>query len=90
MRRGQGSRHFQISKAIFMDMRTSSTVGHRERFIGVLNQTQMRAPAVVSHPVEPTLPLRIARGIDHPQQGFTGGRHDDESEDALRVQACPT
>jgi hypothetical protein len=31
MRRGQEHRHFQMSKAIFADMNTGSTVGHRER-----------------------------------------------------------
>ena len=40
------------------------------------------APAVVSHPVEPTLPLRISRRIDHLQQGFTDGRHAGKFEDA--------
>jgi hypothetical protein len=30
MRRGQRNRHFQVSKAIFMDMKARSTVGHRE------------------------------------------------------------
>jgi hypothetical protein len=40
------------------------------------------APAVVFHPVEPTLPLCISRRIDHLQQGFTGERHADESENA--------
>ena len=33
------------------------------------------APAEVSHPVEPTLPLGITRSIDHPQQGFADARH---------------
>ena len=37
------------------------------------------APAVVSHPVEPTLPLRFARRIDHSQQGFVDGRHAGEA-----------
>jgi hypothetical protein len=27
-----------------------------------------KASAVVSHPIEPTLPLRIARRIDHPER----------------------
>jgi hypothetical protein len=40
------------------------------------------ARAVVSHPVEPTLPLGIARRIDHPQQGFTVGRHAGDFEGA--------
>ena len=57
MQRCQGSRHFQISKAIFMDMKAGSTVGHRERLIGVLSQAEV--PTTVSHPVEPTLPLSI-------------------------------
>jgi hypothetical protein len=42
MQRGQGNRHFQMSKAIFMDMKADSTVGHPERLVGVLSQAQMR------------------------------------------------
>jgi hypothetical protein len=37
-----GSRHFQISKAICMDIRPSATVGHRDRLVGALSQAQMR------------------------------------------------
>jgi hypothetical protein len=42
MQRGQGSRHFQISKVISVDMKAGSTVGHREQFVGVVSQAQMR------------------------------------------------
>lgn len=30
-----------MSKAIVMDMKAGSTVGHRERLVGVLRQAQM-------------------------------------------------
>jgi len=42
MRRCQRHRHFQMSKAIFMDMKAGSTVGHRERLVVELSQPQMR------------------------------------------------
>ena len=42
MRRGQGNQHFQISKAIFTNMKAGSNVGHRGRLVGVLRQAQMR------------------------------------------------
>jgi hypothetical protein len=47
-----------------------------------LEPSSDEAPAVVSHPVEPTLPLGIARSIDHTQQGFTDWRHAGASGDA--------
>jgi hypothetical protein len=53
MRRGQGNRHFQISKAISAQMKAGSTVENHERPVGVLSQAQMMRPAVVSRPVEP-------------------------------------
>jgi hypothetical protein len=37
--------------------------------------------AVISHQVEPTLPLCIARYIDHPEQSFIDGRHAGKYED---------
>jgi hypothetical protein len=59
--------------------------------LGVSIVDPIRRMAVVSHPVEPTLPLGIARSIDHPQQGFTDsdGRHAGESEDAPFQPAHP-
>jgi NADPH:quinone reductase-like Zn-dependent oxidoreductase len=42
MQRGQGSRHFHISKANSVDMKAESTVGHRKRLVGVLSRAQMR------------------------------------------------
>ena len=42
----------------------------------------MRRSGVVSHPIELTLPLCIARRIDRPEQGLTDGRHARKSEDA--------
>jgi hypothetical protein len=42
MRRSQGSRHFQISKAIFADVKACSIDGHREQLVGVLSQAQLR------------------------------------------------
>jgi hypothetical protein len=41
MQGSQESRHFQISKAIFTDMK-GSAVGHRQRLVGVLSRPQMR------------------------------------------------
>jgi hypothetical protein len=75
MRRGQGNRHFQMSKPISIDMRRARSVGHRERLVGVLSQLR-RARAAVSYPVE-----RIARCIDDPEQGLTDGRHAGEAKD---------
>jgi hypothetical protein len=37
-----GNQHFQISKAIFTNMKAGSNVGHRGRLVGVLRQAQMR------------------------------------------------
>jgi hypothetical protein len=34
MRRGQANRHFQMYKAIFLNIKAGSTVGHRERRVG--------------------------------------------------------
>jgi hypothetical protein len=82
MRRGQGNRHFQISKSNSAKMKAASIVGHRERLVDVSKPSSDEAPAAVSHPVEKTLPLRTARRIDHSQQGFTDGRHAAEFEDA--------
>ena len=45
MQRGQGNRHFQMSKAIFMDMKGGSTDGYRERFVGVLSQAPIAIAA---------------------------------------------
>jgi hypothetical protein len=42
MRRGQGNRHFQISKAISAKMKAGSPGEHRERLVAALGQTQMR------------------------------------------------
>jgi len=36
-----GNQHFQISNAIFTNMKAGSTVGHRERLVRVLRQAQM-------------------------------------------------
>jgi hypothetical protein len=44
MRRGQGNRHFQISKAISAKMKAGSPGEHRERLVAALGQTQMRRP----------------------------------------------
>jgi hypothetical protein len=61
--RGQGNRRFQMSKAIFMDGLSWKSRAARWR---VEPSSDEWAPAVVSHPVELTLPLHIARCIDHP------------------------
>jgi hypothetical protein len=42
MRRGQGNRHFQMSKANIMDMKAGSIIGRRERPVGVLRQAETR------------------------------------------------
>jgi hypothetical protein len=42
MRRSQESRHFQISKAIFADMKAGPTVEHRRPLVSVLSQAQIR------------------------------------------------
>jgi hypothetical protein len=42
MRRGQTNRHFQIFKAICVNMKTGSTAGYRERLVGASSQAQMR------------------------------------------------
>jgi hypothetical protein len=42
MRRGQGNRHYQISKAIFTEMGADPTAGNGDRLVGVLSQAQMR------------------------------------------------
>jgi hypothetical protein len=52
-----------------------------------LSQAEKRGPAVVSHPVERTPPLRIARCIDHPQQGFTDACYAGDSEDVMFAPA---
>jgi hypothetical protein len=62
----QGSRHFQISKAIFTDMKGAPgrlDVADTSLRMG---QTSIEAPAVVSQPVKLSLPLGIARRPDHP------------------------
>ncbi len=57
MRRGQGSRHFQISKAIFTRWMQIRWLGNGDRLVGVLTQAQIRR--LPSSLVEPTLPLGI-------------------------------
>src|SRR6266404_3480398 len=89
MRRGQGNRHFQISKAIFMEMRTTSNCWTSRAARWHVEPSQDEAPAAVSHPVEPTLPLRIARRIDHSQPRFTDGRYAGEAEDVPFEPAYP-
>jgi hypothetical protein len=42
MQRGQGNRHFQISKAIFMEMDADPVGGNGDRLVGVLTQVQIR------------------------------------------------
>jgi hypothetical protein len=42
MQRAQRNRHFQISKSISMDMKAGSSVGHRERLVGVSRQADIR------------------------------------------------
>jgi len=42
MQRGLENRHFQMSKAIFTDMKAGPIVGHREGLVGVLSQAQPR------------------------------------------------
>jgi|SRR6516164_3854874 len=44
-----------MSKTIFADMKAGSTVAHRDQFVGVFEPSSAKAPALVSHPVEPTL-----------------------------------
>jgi hypothetical protein len=42
MQRGQGSHHFQISKAIFTEMDADPTARNGERLVGVLTEAQTR------------------------------------------------
>src|SRR6266566_4595338 len=42
MRRGQGNRHFQISKTMFMDMEAGVTVGYRDRLLTPMIISAMR------------------------------------------------
>jgi hypothetical protein len=42
MQRGQGSRHFQISKANFTKMEADRVGGDGDRLVGVLTQAQIR------------------------------------------------
>jgi hypothetical protein len=47
------------------------------------------ARAVVSHPVEPALPIPIGRRIDRPQQGLPNGFYAGETKDAPFEPAQP-
>jgi hypothetical protein len=42
MQRGQGGRHFQISKANFTKMEADRVGGDGDRLVGVLTQAQIR------------------------------------------------
>jgi hypothetical protein len=55
---------------------------HRERLVGVFEPSPAKAPAVVSQPVEPTLPLGIASSIDHPQRRLPNGLYAGETKGA--------
>src|SRR5438132_14375133 len=59
MQRGQGSRHFQISKRISVEMRAGSNVGDRERLVGVLNRAQVLAPFLTKDESSPVIGRKL-------------------------------
>ena len=72
-----------------MDMKADSSVGTSRAARSRVEASSDEARAVVSHPVEPALPIRIGRRIDRPQQGLPNGFYAGETKDAPLEPAQP-
>jgi len=70
-------------------MKADSSVGTSRAARSRVEASSDEARAVVSHPVEPALPIRIGRRIDRPQQGLPNGFYAGETKDAPLEPAQP-